>query len=308
MKTRSRSVLQFSLRGLLVLALLVSPPLAWIGYLKRGGQRYRRSVANLESDFELHKAGHKPSTYMDFAEKYVDADAFSQAHSVIWQGQTAIHPEMAQSILEVQPMLLSASKSERFPTVVKPGKINWTDRELLLLAKNPSLQLLALDGKYSTKAVQEICKLPLQSLSLPEVCLDDDLAASLASCKSLGSVGFNFKHASPKQIELLASLPKLRAIFMYDVPDQPECLSAFSACKSINVLMIHNAHLTPEASKALSKLSIGNLQLINCTMEKGFFANFGEDAQSIQVTVGSTGQKTINGNATDPKLAELESK
>jgi hypothetical protein len=307
MKTRSRSLWQFSLRGLLIAAILVSPPLAWIGYLKRAGQRYRRTVASLESDFEIHKAGHRPSNYMDFIEKYVDADAFSQAHSVNWQGQTAIHPEMAQKILEIQPMLLCASKSHRFPSVILPGKIEWSDRELLLLAKNPSLQLLALDGKYSIKAVQEICKLPLQGLTLPDVLLDDDLAASLASCKSLGSVGFNFKHASPKQIELLASLPRLHAVFMYDIPDQPECLSAFSACKSINILMIHNAHLTPEASKALSKVSIGNLQLINCTMEKGFFANFDGDARSLQITIGRLGKKTINSYASDPKLAELES-
>jgi hypothetical protein len=308
MKTRSRSLWQFSLRGLLIAAILVSPPLAWIGYLKRSGQRYRRAIAALKEDFEVDKGGHRPNTYMDFVEKYVDADAFSQAHFVTWKGQTTIRPELVQKLLDVQFMAFAACKRHQVPIGVSPGKIEWTDRELLLLAKSSSLQVLQLDGKYSTKAVQELCKPSLQVLTLPEVLLDDDLAMSLSNCKSLGSIGFNFQNTSQKQIELLASLPRLHAVSIHGLPDRPECLSSFSACKSITIFMIHNANLTPEASKSLSKVPIQNLQLINCTFEMGFFASFGDDAQSIQVTVGRTGQRTLNASATDPKLTELESK
>lgn len=279
--TARRTRWQFSTRALIALVLLLSPALAYVAHVKYKAAQFRRVLAKVRPDFDLQTTtlGPESPIYERAITYAIDGDACSRMLRLNWNGERHIGQNLVSLIPQLTDLReIRLSKHDMWATQTARASVYWGDQELRQLASLKRLELITVDGVYSESAVEELLALPLNQLLLPDTPIDEALARKLLRCKTLTSVGFDFKHRNDQSLEQIAVLPKLNLLTVRHASPDGAFFEPLVGCQQLKAVMIYDSTLSKKDGLTLSKLDLRQVQLIHCQMEAGFFEPFsGED-------------------------------
>jgi hypothetical protein len=267
MRTISLPKIRFSLRTFLLICILPIPLLTWIGNAKYKAVRQRNAIAHFQSrgcdiGFDSDEILITTS-WRAFCDK-VDPDI---ARRVTYLSGPALEPGDIEQLDRLQGL------RDLHLGYTLPIAYTYSDDTVRKILSIKSLASVTLDAKkIDPRSLEGLAHLPeLHSVALPNVKFDAPLLDVLAKKSKIAFLQFDGSGLKSNDLAKLAKLPLLQSLVIHHAA--PGTLSALRDCEALTNLGLYDCHLTAEDGKAIQSLRIRTLDLVDATMEQGFFRN-----------------------------------
>jgi hypothetical protein len=275
--------IRFSLRTFLIVCVLPVPFLTWIANLKLSAVRQRQALAHFQNrgfNVGLDDVGQSSPRLMKALCDFVDPQILMRVTYL-----EATQP-LNQDDLQHIPRLHGLSNLHFYRQGVppKPAEYAITDADIRRIASIQSLSGITLDAPLKGDSIREFASLPqLDSLMLPQAKVDSRFLAAIVENPRMAALEFNGSFLDRAALGKLAKLPLLQTLVIHDLA--PDSLSALANCRALTGLVLVDCKLTDADAESMKSLRFRTLDLVNPTVEKGFFRKLEHHPTIVRITV-----------------------
>lgn len=275
--------LRFGMRALLIFCVLPIPFLTWLANAKFRAVRQAEAIAYFQSrgcDIGLDEDAHStPGVIKKFCD-LIDPNIVLRSSYL--SSTKPIQPEDVEQLERLQG--LQNLHFDRQAGQPKAGDYTLSDRDARRLVSIKSLAAITLDAHIEPDSIRGLAQLPeLDSVMLPNVKFDSRLLEALSAKPKIAALEFNGSGLDRGAYSTLAKLPLFQTLVIHD--PAPNTLQSLSECRALTGLGLFDCKLSVSDAHAIKSLRIRTLDLVNPTIEEGFFRILERHPSIVRVSI-----------------------